>query len=491
MSWPRSTILNGLKHNTIKDNMSAETGRIKKVIQIVNEISPTFCLAKWHHTSIYLHTGNTHSCYHPPPHPISLDEIKDNPSALHNTLQKKKERAEMLVGEKPKGCQYCWNVESLSSDHISDRMDRNGSIYTPERFAEIVDNPWDFNINPEYIEVAFSNECNFKCGYCHPMSSSSFQNEIKKFGPYETVKNHRLDIEWFKPYEEESNPYIDAWWRWWPEMSKTLNILRITGGEPLMHKTTWRLFDHLRNEPKPNLELNLNSNLGVKPAMVAKLSENVVDLLSNNKIKRFKLFSSMDTWNNRAEYLRTGLDIELWERNLDTYIRTTGSEVTIMCTFNILSVTSFIDFLEKILEWRKTYNNVINIPGDRKIRKIRFDTPYLKEPLQYDMHILPKEQFLPYFDKILKFIDDNRDEQDVTKFSDMEYERFRRVRDYFNTVSYPEPRVIEGRKDFYNWFTEYDRRRGTIFLNVFPEMSDFYNECKLLNDTANQIKEMS
>ena len=32
-------------------------------------------------------------------------------------------------------------------------------------------------------------------------------------------------------------------------------------------------------------------------------------------IKKFKLFSSMDTWGPRAEYLRTGLDLEKWEKN--------------------------------------------------------------------------------------------------------------------------------------------------------------------------------
>ena len=45
-------------------------------------------------------------------------------------------------------------------------------------------------------------------------------------------------IDWFidKLYEsEEDNPYIEAWWKWWPEVSKTLNILRITGGEPTIH----------------------------------------------------------------------------------------------------------------------------------------------------------------------------------------------------------------------------------------------------------------
>jgi hypothetical protein len=147
-----------------------------------------------------------------------------------------------------------------------------------------------------------------------------------------------------------------------------------------------------------------------------------------------------------------------------------------MCTFNILSVTSFIDFLQKVLDWRVKYQPMLN-PGGYG-RKIRFDTPYLKEPLQYDMLILPKEEYLPYFDKILKFIDDNRNEQDPTKFTDMEYEKFRRVRDYFATANYVEDRVKEGRIDFYNWFTEYDKRRDVNFLETFPEMEGFWNLCK-------------
>ncbi len=96
------------------------------------------------------------------------------------------------------------------------------------------------------------------------------------------------------------------------------------------------------------------------------------------------------------------------------------------------------------------------------------------------MLILPKETYLPYFDKILKFIDDNRNEIDPTKFTDMEYEKFRRVRDYFATKEYDAERVKEGRIDFYNWFTEYDKRRGTNFLETFPEMESFWKLCKEL-----------
>ena len=464
--------------------MSEEIKRINRVIKITNEVSPTLCLAKWYHVTMYMHLGETHSCYHPAPHTIPENELADNPSVLHNTLHKKKERALMLVGEKPSGCQYCWNVESLSDSHISDRMIKTGSLYRNEMLDEIKQRPWDSNFNPEYIEISFSNECNFKCGYCHPKHSTSYYSEIKQYGPYKNVLNHANDIDNFKIYEEDTNPYIKAWWAWWPEMSKTLNILRITGGEPLLHRTTWKLLDELKRDPKPKLELNFNSNLGASSRIIERFSNSIKELLDQKMIKDSKVFSSMETWGKRAEYIRTGLKLDLWEKNFHTFVTTTQRPISIMCTFNILTVTSFIDFLKKMLEWRIKYNDVIDFTDGKSLnyRKIRFDTPYLKEPIQFDMHILPKEEFLPYFDKILQFIDDNRDDADITKFSDLEYERFRRVRDYYATVQYDQARIIEGQRDFYNWFSQYDQRRGLNFLETFPEMKNFWKLCEHINN---------
>jgi hypothetical protein len=115
---------------------------------------------------------------------------------------------------------------------------------------------------------------------------------------------------------------------------------------------------------------------------------------------------------------------------------------------------------------------------DDSKHRVRFDTPYLKEPLQYDMNILPKEEFMQYMHSHLKFIGDNVDDDAAGKFTSLEYEKFRRVVDYMETTTYSDDRLKEGRKDFYNWFTEYDRRRGTDFSATFPEMVDFYNKCK-------------
>lgn len=454
-----------MAQNVVRPTLS-EISRIHKVIPIVNEISSTFCLAKWHHTTIYLQSGQTHSCYHPRPHDIPLDLT--DPSVLHNTPQKTLERQQMLDGKKPSGCQYCWNIESLPGDHISDRHERNASIYTEERLGAIKASPLA-PVNPEYIEISFGNECNFKCGYCHPKHSSAYYKEIKDHGPYTMVKNHRNDIDYLKIYEEETNPYVEAWWRWWPEVSKTLNILRITGGEPLLQKSTWKLLDDLYDNPKPNLEININSNLGVKPVLMERLVAKVNALLAEGKIKHFKLFTSIDTWGVPAEYIRTGLDLAVWEKNLDTYLTKTKQPITFMCTFNILTVTNFSSLLVKIKEWRKKYNSWFS----RK-QRIRFDTPYLKEPLQYDMNLLPKEHFVRYMEISLEYMRRN-------KFSELEYEKFSRVVEYMRTTNYDKTKLDEGRKDFYNWFTEYDRRRGTNFVETFPELEQFYNDCRTLS----------
>ena len=57
--------------------MSNETDRIKNIqARVEKEAGPTFCLAKWHHVTMYLQSGETHSCYHPRPHKIPLSELK-------------------------------------------------------------------------------------------------------------------------------------------------------------------------------------------------------------------------------------------------------------------------------------------------------------------------------------------------------------------------------------------------------------------------------
>ncbi len=444
--------------------------------------SSTFCFAKWYHANIYFQTGETHSCYHPAPHAIDIAEIALNPSALHNTAHKIAERKNMLEGVRPEGCQYCWNIEDLNKDLISDRQIRTGSLYREERVEEIKNKPYNFRVDPEYIELSFSNLCNFKCGYCHPKASSRFLNEIKEFGPYEKSKNHRCDIDWLKIYEEENNPFLEAWWKWWPSLSKSLKILRITGGEPLIQKSTYKMLDFLTEFPNENLELNINSNCGSRHEIISSFCEKIQKLVDDKKVKSFKLYSSVDTWGEQATYIRTGLDLKVFENNIKTYLNNTTSPLTIMITFNIFSVVSFTKLLEKILEWRSQYNQVDT--NYQNFHRIRFDISYLKEPLQYDINILPKEEYLAYMEQHLEFMKAHMDDARKDRFSFMEYQRFLRTYEYMKSTHYSEDKTAEGRKDFYTFFSEHDRRRKTNLVKTFPEMTTFWNDCKMLSEKA-------
>ena len=84
--------------------------------QVLDTKSASFCAAKWYNATIWLGSGQTTSCHHPPAHAIDSEAIKTRPSAIHNTLQKKKDRAQMLAGERPPGCEYCWKIEDIGRD---------------------------------------------------------------------------------------------------------------------------------------------------------------------------------------------------------------------------------------------------------------------------------------------------------------------------------------------------------------------------------------
>jgi hypothetical protein len=65
--------------------------------QKINNVSCSFCTAKWLQTTLYLQTGYNHSCHHPAPHKIPLEEIEKNPAALHNSMYKKEQRLKMRI----------------------------------------------------------------------------------------------------------------------------------------------------------------------------------------------------------------------------------------------------------------------------------------------------------------------------------------------------------------------------------------------------------
>jgi hypothetical protein len=149
----------------------------KEVFDFINTISPSFCLAKWYNATIWLGSGMTTSCHHPPAHKVSEQVVKFNPRALHNTDNKKDDRTKMRAGGRPAGCEYCWKIEDMARDAISDRLYKT-IIYDEKDLNEAIskDPTEDFNLRT--LEISFDRTCQFACSYCNPAFSTTWVKDI-------------------------------------------------------------------------------------------------------------------------------------------------------------------------------------------------------------------------------------------------------------------------------------------------------------------------
>jgi organic radical activating enzyme len=456
-----------------------------------------FCLAKWTQVTMHLHNGTTHSCHHPEPHKIGLEEIVRNPTALHNSKIKKQARKEMLEDKRPGECQYCWNVEDSSSS-FSDRIFKSSEPWSEPYFDEITKSDWRADYNPKYAEVSFSNTCNFKCAYCGPEYSSKWMEEINEFGPYnlsyEYNGTRRMEERNTKPYKHsEQNPYVDAFWEWFPELYESLDTFRITGGEPLLSKDTWKVLDYIIDSEKPNknLKLSINSNLGVTDELIDKLIEKLEIIIKDNKVKELIIFTSCDGYGKQAEYTRFGLDFEKLFQNIDKILtQLPRVTVVVMSTFNIFSIFSYELLIKKIYKLKHKHYNTKRYWNSAII----LDTSYLRHPPFMSFRILKDYIDVEYFNRWIKYMKFNSTFRSLNfhktqvisdiGFSTQEIEKIIRIKDIFLADYEVDIRLFDkDKKDFINFIRQYELRRNVVCEDYYPELIQFIksieNESKI------------
>lgn len=431
--------------------------------QVLDTRSASFCAAKWYNATIWLGSGMTTSCHHPPAHLVDKDKVAANPRLLHNTDQKKDDRAKMLRGERPAGCEYCWKIEDMGRDAVSDRVYKS-KIYPIKALDEAFETPPEQDVNLRTLEIAFDRTCQFACSYCNPAFSSTWVRDIKRNGPYVGLVSdgrnhftHGHDSAQLYSYGE-SNPYIDAFFAWWEsDLHQTLQELRITGGEPLMSGHTWRLIDWFRdNQGRSQTRLAINSNLGPQV--------DVYRLIDSVQGMPVEIYTSMESVGRQAEYIRDGLDYDLWRQNVKALLDA-GITVHCMCTINALCLTTLPRLLNELVEWKRTYGR------DR----VNFTLNILRFPSFQSPLVLPdilRESFKEYLTQWLV------DHRGHSYLQEHEINHTQRLIDYLDVVKTPHSDAFEKPKllnDFRQFYAQYDQRRNKNFAATFPELKDFYD----------------
>jgi len=439
-------------------------------------LGPALCLAKWKQVSLHLPTGLNNSCYHPLLHSIDPSAIRSNPSALHNTAYKKDQRKIMLKQQRPAECSYCWNMED--NGKLSDRHYRSGEPWAAADFDAIKNSTGDEDVIPSYVEVNFNNACNLKCSYCSPQFSSTWQQEIDRHGAYLTSIPHNAPEHFTgsrKPIpHSQPNPYVDAFWAWWPELYPQLKHFRMTGGEPLLDKNTYRVFDYVLANPKPDLHLNVTSNFSVDEKSWKKYLSYVKRLCKKDNIEHFMQYVSLDSFGAQAEYIRHGLDFNLlWDRVNQFLTEIPGrNSITFIVTMNNLSVTGLGSLFAAILGLRHLYSNTY--------QRVWFDTPVLRQPAWQSLQLLP-ESYADQLELLWAWMIRQIETEDAPfkGFKDYELARLDRDIAWMRDGQKLDPAYLNKNKaDFWKFFNEHDKRRGTDFLTTFPEMSEWWQQCQ-------------
>jgi organic radical activating enzyme len=240
---------------------------------------------------------------------------------------------QMLRGEKVHGCLVCYERERLGYD----------SMRTKE--LEGLSNKFNnFSIEApvlSFLEITFGNYCNLSCRSCIPELSTSWIKESAyihnntSYGNYfKNLENKKTDVEREFNLEEFEN----------------LELIKITGGEPMLHPNFYKFLGGLKQD---QMECEIFTNASHIP------KKRLLDALL--KFKRVKLFVSIDDINEGQEYLRNNANWDTTEKSIIKWLHwikenPTKTSITLAPTFSIYNADSF----KRLLDWwLETVNNIL------------------------------------------------------------------------------------------------------------------------------------
>jgi hypothetical protein len=135
---------------------------------------------------------------------------------------------------------------------------------------------------------------------------------------------------------------------------------------------------------------------------------------------------------------------------------------------NNLVVPGIQKLLEWILELRAKHSHTY--------QRVWFDTPLLRNPEWQSLQILP-EAYTWKLEQVKKWMEERmlvEEQKRYDGFKDYEIQRMQRI----IAMMKQRNKNTDVKVNFYKFFLEHDRRHNLKFIDVFPEMTTFWDECK-------------
>ena len=327
--------------------------------------SKTFCILPWIH--LYANPdGNVLPCcvgdWQKPMGNVQNKKLED----VFNNEKFKQMRTNMLKGKRCEECTACYRDEDAGNSSFRKHSNEQFEKYIEDAVLNTNDDGSMDDFRLRYLDVRWSNICNFKCRSCGGTYSSSWAKEDGKSNAY-TFAGGDSNDDLYKQFE----PHFD-----------TIEEFYFAGGEPLLTDKHYEILQYLIDHGRTDVKLRYNTNMSV----LKYKGKNILDLWK--KFSNVVIGASLDHYGSKAEYIRHGTDWSLVESNLKLIRKETPHVElhtnTVVSIFNIKTLPEFVQYiidndLVSIENYNPNFYNIMNpdyysfkiIPEEDKIDIIK------------------------------------------------------------------------------------------------------------------------
>jgi len=402
--------------------------------------SNTFCILPWLHFHALPNKKVLPCCMANSDLPVSTTD-KESVIEMMNTEEYKQLRKNMLDGTNSDCCNRCYDVErvgqwSLRQSANAVRGNRNIDLVNATNDDGSID-----TFKLQYVDIRWSNICNFKCRSCGPEFSSLHAKEfIEHKGGVEKLKQYfRMDDMVVSCNEtgdffDKVKPYL-----------KDTDEVYFAGGESLITNEHYKMLDEWIALGNTDIRLTYTTNFSVFKFK----GKNVIDYWK--KFKNVQIFASLDGMGKNLEYLRSGADWAEIEDNIKMLKEHVPHvKFNLTPTISVWNAWHFPDFFDYMVK-----NNYID-PTDQDCIRLNM----LTNPWWANVGVLPS------FYKDRLFLKWNKIKMNpaycvsVQNSAAMVQEALK-----------GEPRA-DGLKEFFEIQAETDKLRNEDLLDSIPELED-------------------
>lgn len=257
-----------------------------------------FCILPWIHFHAWPNKQVMPCCVADSNMPVS--EIKDDQSILEmmNSEEYKRMRLAMLNDEYYEPCRRCYELEDFNTWTMRQSQNTVRGLDNIDLIASTNDDGSIDEFKMKYMDIRFSNLCNFKCRSCGPACSNLWAEE-----QLDQMDNNRKEFEiTFKLKDvlvsnTDNNDFMTKLKEHLPDVEECY----FAGGEILVTPDHYECLEFwIENDLAKNIHLNYTTNM-------SKLTYKNKDIFEYWKhFKSIEIWASLDDVGERAELIRNG-----------------------------------------------------------------------------------------------------------------------------------------------------------------------------------------